>query len=77
MKVVKTFENFNESNCNCCSNCTNEMGCDCGCPNCNCSMEPKEIEIKKDSSNKREIVQKLYRAIDDFLQFAEKVVDEE
>lgn len=47
MKYLKIFENFDSpQGCGCCSNCTGESDCNCGCTDCTCQESDKFEEFK-------------------------------
>lgn len=54
MKYLKIFENFDSpQGCGCCSNCSGDSDCNCGCTNCTCASNDKFEELKNwlDSNN--------------------------
>jgi len=47
MKHLKIFENFDSpQGCGCCSNCSGESDCNCGCTDCTCASNDKFGELK-------------------------------
>ena len=46
--------------CNCCSDCTNEKDCKCGCPDCNCEVGISE-SMKYHLENNTPITENIFR----------------